>query len=109
MHILARSQTKNQNPEFNFYAAKSTMPLECLLCQKGFRFTFIGCTNDGVSCDSVFVLSALTGFLRGEINYTSHTYTNHNHALSRYQLVIGGNNYKNIRIYIIGSGLLKKA
>ena len=53
------------------------------------------------------VLSALTGFLRGKQNYTTHTDTNHNTKPSRYQLVIGGNDAETIGIYIIDSGSLK--
>ena len=57
---------------------------EFLLLKKGFRFTFLGCENDGISCKSVFVLSASTGFRRGGQNYTSHTDTNHNTNSYRY-------------------------
>ena len=48
-------------------------------------------------------------FLRGEINYTDHTDTNHNTKSSRYQLVIRGKNAKTVGIYLVDSGLLKKA
>ena len=53
---------------------------ECLLRKNGFRFTFLGCVNDGLSCNSIFMFSVLTDFLRGEINYT--TYTNKTIILS---------------------------
>ena len=77
--------------------------------QKGFRFTFLGYSNDGVLCDSEFVLSVLTNFLKVKRKFTAHTNTNHNTNSLRYLLVIGGKNAKNIGIYLIDSGLLKKA
>ena len=80
-----------------------------MICKKGFRLNFLGCTKYGVSCNSAFVLSALTGFLWVERNYKSCTNTNHNNNLSRHKLVIGGNNDKTISIYLIDIGLLKKA
>ena len=108
VHILTKPQRINENSKFNFCVAKTMVSSQCLLWKKGFIFTFIGCINDGVSCESAFVLSALTGFLREEINYTDLTDTNHNNALSRYKLVIGGKNDKTIGIYIIDIGLLNK-
>ena len=80
-----------------------------LATQKGFVFTFFACANDGVSCDSESMLILLTSFIRGEQDYTAHTDTNHNTNSSRFQMVIGGNNTKTIGIYLIDSGLLKKA
>ena len=78
---------------------------EFLLFKKGFIFTFLGCENDGVSCDSIFVLSVLTDFIRGRRNYTTHNDTNNDTKSSRYQLVVGGKNSKTIVIYIIDSGV----
>ena len=81
---------------------------ECLLCKKGFRFTSLGCANYVVSCDlGIFVLIALDDFIRGKRNYKASTDTKHNTKSSRYKFVIVGNKFKNIGIYIIGSGLLK--
>ena len=50
-HILVGPQTKNQNSKLYFDVAKTMVSAECLLRKKGFRFTFIGCANDGASCN----------------------------------------------------------
>ena len=50
---------------------------ECLLYKKVFIFNFPGCANDGISCNSEFVLSMLTDFIRWEQKYTAHTDTNY--------------------------------
>ena len=53
--------------------------------------------------------SVLSYFLRVKLNYADHTDTNHNTKSSRYQLVIRGKNAKTVGIYLVDSGLLKKA
>ena len=79
-----------------------------MLYKKGFRFTFLGFGNYGISCYFSFLLSALAGFLRVKRKYTAHTYTNHNIRPSGYQLIIGGNNDKTIGVYLVDSALLNK-
>ena len=93
MHILERPQTINQNSEFSFDVAKTMVSAEFFLHKKGFWFTFIGCANDVILCDSKFLLSVLNYFIRGKI-YTSHTDKNHNTKSSIYQMAIGGENRK---------------
>ena len=68
---------------------------------------FLGCSNDGASCDSAFLAQVILDFLRGNIIYSVHTETNHNAKSSDYQLAIGGNNIKIVVIYLIDIGLLK--
>ena len=55
---MERPQTKNKTLN------SILMLQECLLHKKGFIFNYLGCENDSVSCDSEFVLSELTDFLR---------------------------------------------
>mmetsp|Transcript_29457 Transcript_29457/g.28330 ORF Transcript_29457/g.28330 Transcript_29457/m.28330 type:complete len:181 (+) Transcript_29457:1694-2236(+) len=105
---MGRPQTTNQNYDFNFTVADAMKLAETRLRKGGYQVTFFCCTNDGLSCDDVFVLEILMDFFSGRRNFTALTDTNHNVKSCRYQLIIGRNNSKTIGMYVIDGGLLKK-
>ena len=109
LQLMAQAQTKNENSNFNYDVAEAMTIAEKKLREDGYKFSFLSCANDGVSCDASFVVNVLVDFLNGKRSYSAHTDTNHNVKSSRYQLAIGGNNVKTIGKYMIDAGLLPKA
>ena len=105
--LMARPQTKNENSKFNYTVLKCLELAELLLRKEGYKTSFVCSANDGVSCDSRFVLQTLTEFLQGNRSSSAHTDTNHNVKNWRYQLIGIGLGFKTIGVFLIDPGLLK--
>ena len=46
---IGKASNKKWKLWFNFDVAKTMVSTECFLQKKGLRFTFFGCSNDGIS------------------------------------------------------------
>ena len=64
--LMARPQTKNEHSNFNEKVGEALVKADADLRSDGYHFSFPNTANDGVSCDSKFVLDRLVLFLEGE-------------------------------------------
>ena len=80
-----------------------------LLLKRGFIFTFNWLCKWWRFMRLCIFVKFVDWFLRGKQNHIYQTVTHHNTKSSRYQLYLGGNNYKTIVIYLIDSGLLNNS
>ena len=76
--FYGQPQTKNMNTDFNDRLIKIMNKAISDLRGKGYNAAFVSSSVDGVSCDSKFVQERFLSFLRGDINDSAHTDTNHN-------------------------------
>ena len=70
----------------------------------GVIFSLTKFANDGVSCDSEFLINGLLGFFEGKHGYLFVTNTYHNVHTSQYQ-VIFGNSVATIGNCFINTGM----
>ena len=103
LQVSGRPQTKKQKSQFNFDIVNIFAKAETELREDGYAVSFVSAANDGVSCDSVFVITILKKFLKGLTSLSAHTDTNHNEKNNRYQMIIGGNSVKTIGNVVIDS------
>ena len=109
-HLLAQTQTKNMNSEFNERCVQKVILPAFEACQEeGTNTIFLGVSVDGVSCDSKFARSTFLGFLLGTHDASACTDCNNNNKNERYQTAIGGLCVKTIVSVLIDAGVFKAA
>jgi hypothetical protein len=103
--IAGRAQSKNENSKFNEDIHEACIEF----ARETEGVTYLSASNDGVSCDSKFVRTTTIAFLRGLVDQTASTDTNHNTKNFRYQGVIGGNSIPVMGSACVDCGLLLDA
>ena len=104
--LSGKPQTTNAISTFNEEISELCYSVAMDKCKNGRSIQFLSCSNDGVSCDSDFVVKTLSSFLRGDLSYVASTDINHNCKNARYQL-IGLNSIVTMGVYVVDVGMLE--
>jgi hypothetical protein len=103
--LVGRPQGKNETPNFNLDVMEA---VEQSQQTSKYPFVLLNCANDGVSCDTEFVMDGIINFLSGKKSWVTMTDPNHNNKNFRYQ-AIGGSTLPKVGKYVLDADLLRLA